>query len=263
MSRCLQDVSVSVVIPLYNEEEILPKTVDCLLKFLSSRFRTFRIILSNDGSSDSTLRVAQSLAASRYEISVVSIASNCGRGAAIARSMRTSDSEVQICYDADMEIGVAVIDELVTAIVDGADIAIASKFAPASVCQRSWYRNVAHRIYLLLIRLFLGLRVRDPQGGVKAFRADIVNIFPRMSNARWLWDTELIARAVADGYRVVEVPTHSISRRQSRVHFLSTCWASWWGIILLAWRGVRVGKAARPNTATAVSSGRQVPPPVR
>ncbi|HEY0157508.1 MAG TPA: glycosyltransferase [Thermoanaerobaculia bacterium] len=191
-----------VVVPCFNEERRLP--VDAFRSFALEGTRT-EFLFVNDGSTDGTLRLLQSLvAADPARFSLLSLERNRGKAEAVRRGMLVAlERRPDYCgfWDADLATPLEEIGGFLT--VFGrrpeTEMVIAAR---VRLLGRSISRNPARhyvgRVGATLISSSLGLAVYDTQCGAKLFRAGdrIGELFGKPFLSRWIFDVEIIARLV-------------------------------------------------------------------
>jgi glycosyltransferase involved in cell wall biosynthesis len=231
--------SVDIVIPVYNEEHVLARSVETLRVFLrdnlpaclpsgqagrTGRPHAWRIVIADNASSDGTLAVAQELAA-QYpgEVAVVHLPQK-GRGRALRAAWLGSDAEVLTYMDVDLSTDLSALPPLVDAIaVEGYDLAIGSRLARGAHTTRSPRRELISRVYNLLIKAIHFTRFSDAQCGFKAIsRQAARDLVPLVKNEEWFFDTELLILAEKGGYRIKEVPVRWVEDPDTRVKIAST-----------------------------------------
>jgi glycosyltransferase involved in cell wall biosynthesis len=235
----------SLVVPCFNEAEILEKSTETILAYMPSVARRFEVILSDDGSSDETLDIIRNLDEEYGEIRWAS-GPHEGKGSALTRGFQAARGEIQAFLDADLEIAPEYLGDLLAAIRDGADIAIGSKYAATG---RRKSRKMATMVYNTMVRVLFGSRIQDHQAGIKAFRRDVVEkILPAMTSRGWIWDTEFLVRAAAEGYSVREIPIEVRPGRGSRVSMVMDSWRMFRAVMGLKLAGAGQGaKKKRRN----------------
>lgn len=223
-------VRLTVVIPVLNEAKILADTVEAVYARLLEEFAEgdFRLVIVDNGSTDGTGAVVGALLAEypglRYE------RLNCrGKGLAIRTGWQRHPAAVNVFMDADLATDLAALKPLVLAVEEGADMAVGSRYHPASVVERSFWRRLCSLGYRLVLRTRLGLRTADAPCGFKAVSARVLNeIVPIVRNERWFFDTELLVRAERAGCRIAEIPVSwhedSVAGRRSRVSVFRVAW---------------------------------------
>lgn len=203
--------SISIVIPAYNEERRLPGTLTSILGYLGSRdWAGWEIVVVNDGSKDATAAVAAQFAAAHPGIRILENPGNRGKGYSVRHGMLEANGEWVLFTDSDLSAPIEELDKLVAAAREqGASVAIGSRALDRRLIEvhQSPFREVAGRIFNLLMRAATGLRFADTQCGFKLFeRRAAQEVFRRQRIERWGFDAELLFIARRLGYKTIEVP---------------------------------------------------------
>ncbi|MFC5183534.1 glycosyltransferase [Actinomadura harenae] len=215
---------VEVVIPVYNEERVLPASVRRLHAYLSDTFPyAWRITVADNASTDGTWRLAEELTAELPAVRAVHLDSK-GRGRALRRVWSGSDADVVAYMDVDLSTDLDAFLPLVAPLISGhSDLAIGSRLSRGSAVVRGPRREVISRCYNLLLRATLAARFSDAQCGFKAGRTEIVQaLLPVVEDQEWFFDTELLLLAERTGLRIHEVPVDWVDDPDSRVDVLRT-----------------------------------------
>jgi hypothetical protein len=214
------------VIPVYNEELVLERSVERLRHYLATRFPfSWRITIVDNASTDSTWRKAVNLAARLDGVRALHL-DRKGRGAALRAAWSANDAAVVAYMDVDLSTDLDALLPLVAPLVSGhSDIAVGSRLAPASSVARAPKREFISRTYNLVLRTVMATRVRDAQCGFKAVRSDIARrLVPAVVDDGWFFDTELLLLAERNGLRIHEVPVDWVDDPDSRVQIAHTAW---------------------------------------
>ncbi len=224
--------TIDIVIPVYNEQVVLARSIRSLHSFLSTGMPFgWRIVIADNASTDATLSVAGSLARRLSNTEVVHIGAK-GRGRALRAAWSMSDAEV-LCYmDVDLSTDLKALLPLVAPLLSGhSDLAIGSRLAPGAHVFRGAKREAISRSYNQLLRSVLRARFSDAQCGFKAIRADVAHrLLPLVEDESWFFDTELLVLAQRRGLRIHEVPVDWIEDRDSRVDIVRTALADLRGV---------------------------------
>ena len=198
----MRAVHLIVVVPCYNEEHRLP--VDAFRSFALDGERV-EFLFVNDGSTDGTLRVLQSLVADDpARFSLLNLERNSGKAEAVRRGMLVALERLpDYCgfWDADLATPLGEITHFMKVFGTRPEIEMVMA-ARVRLLGRSISRNPARhyfgRVGATLISSSLGLAVYDTQCGAKLFRTSdrIGELFDRPFLSRWIFDVELIARLV-------------------------------------------------------------------
>lgn len=217
---------VDILLPVYNEQHVLEKSVTSLRDFLQKNLSDFNWVISigDNASTDNTLAVARQLAARYPDVRALHL-DRKGRGRMVKYAWNNSEAQI-LCYmDIDLSTDLLALPPLVRAIADGNDVAIGSRQYKGSVVERSLKREVISQGYIYILKILLGFPYTDAQCGFKAMSKKAVNeLFPLIVDDEWFFDTELLFLAYKRGYQVKELPVRWIEDTDSRVKILRTMW---------------------------------------
>ena len=243
--------TVDVVIPVYNEERALPRTIPTLRDFLSEPAfpHPWRIVIADNASLDGTPEEGRKLAAEYGDVEYVRIEAK-GRGRALKQAWLASHMEIVSYMDVDLSTDLGAFPALIGAIAEeGYDLAVGSRLAPGSQVKRSLQRRVLTRGYNLLIKAMFLTRFSDAQCGFKAVsRRAAQRILPLIEDNGWFFDTELLIMAEKLGHRVKDVPVVWDEDRDTRVNVPATIADDLRGLLRLRLR--RPWRSAASQTDT-------------
>ncbi len=165
------NVALSIVVPIYNEEESLPFLVNQLLEVLQPMEETFELVLVNDGSSDNSAEVIRKLSFEMPEIVGVLLRKNYGQTAAMAAGFDISSGEIVVTLDGDLQNDPADIPLLVNKIRDGFDLVSGWRYRRQDAeISRKLPSKIANR----LIGKVTGVRLHDYGCSLKAYRKEVL-----------------------------------------------------------------------------------------
>lgn len=242
-------LELTVVVPAYNEEARLPRTLDRIRDYLDKAHPSSEIVVVDDGSSDRTAKVVRSLEAKIPEVRLVLNERNRGKGYSVRAGMLAARGEVSLFTDADLSAPIEEVEKLLVAL-RSADIAIGSRALDRSLIQvhESRPRELAGVLFNLIVRGTTGLPFKDTQCGFKAFRTDRTRvIFQEQTIEGFGFDPEILFLALRRGLRVVEVPVLWAHDSRTKVHMTRDSlrmFAALWQIRWNAARG-RYGREAK------------------
>ncbi len=212
--------TVSIVIPIYNEEGILSASVADLTEKLASEPRwddTYEIILSENGSSDRTVEVARGLMERHPELRILH-SSEPNYGLAMRRGIEDARGEIVICDEIDLcdtDFYVRALEEIRER---GFDLVIGSKALDSSRDKRPGYRKLATFTLNFLLRVFVGFRGTDTHG-LKAFKRDrLLEVVGRCVVDKDLFASEFVIRAQRMKFRVTEIPVTIAEKRPPSIN---------------------------------------------
>jgi dolichyl-phosphate beta-glucosyltransferase len=220
-------VSLSIVVPAYNEAVRLGMTLPIILEHLSNNVPESELIVVDDGSTDKTAAVAREIlsACERVRTSVLSYQSNLGKGRAVRLGLLASRGEVALFSDADLSTPISETPKLVEPIVRGeCDLAFGSRALDRTLIgvHQPWRREQGGRVFNLIVRLATGLPFWDTQCGFKAFRMSVCRpIIEGATVDRFGFDVELLFIAQRAGLRLKEVPVRWDHYEGSKVNVAS------------------------------------------
>ena len=199
------NTSLSLVIPAFNEGSRLASGLTRLIESISPDYT--EIIVVDDGSSDDTADVARRLLKEWPRSSVVSLAQNRGKGAAVKAGIIRARGGVIAFIDADMATDPSDLHYLLRA-VEHSHVAVGSRAHEASlVTERGVHREVMNRTFGTLVDWMTHLPYMDTQCGFKAFRGPIAKLLVHGAQVdRFAFDVEMLDLAARFGLRIEEVP---------------------------------------------------------
>jgi glycosyltransferase involved in cell wall biosynthesis len=233
---------VEIVIPVYNEQDDLARSVVGLRDHLDSFPFSFRITIADNASSDGTWAIARDLAEHLDHVRAVHLDEK-GRGRALRTVWGSSDATVVAYMDVDLSTDLAALLPLVAPLLSGhSQIAIGSRLTRGSRVVRGTRRELISRSYNALLHLTLHARFSDAQCGFKAMRSDCARqLLPLVKDTGWFFDTELLVLAERAGLRIHEVPVDWVDDPDSRVDVVATAVEDLRGVRRVAW-GLATGR---------------------
>ena len=235
-------VRVDIVVPVYNEQATLARSIRRLHAFLSDGFPfAWRIVIADNASTDRTLPLAQGLADELVSVTVLHLEQK-GRGRALRAAWTASDAEIAGYMDVDLSTDLRALLPLVSSLVSGhAQVAIGTRLAGrgrSPRVTRGARREFISRAYNALLRVALRARFSDAQCGFKAIRTDVAReLLPEVSDQGWFFDTELLMAAQRRGLRIHEVAVDWVDDPDTRVDILDTALTDLRGVLRLRLAG--------------------------
>ena len=231
-------MTVDIVVPVYNEEQVLAQSVGILRDFLSRHLAgQWVVTIADNASTDRTLDIARALSGQYPDVRYIHLDLK-GRGRALRKAWLESGADVVGYMDVDLATDLNAFPRLVQAIEEGYDIAIGSRILRGAQVKRSLKRELLSRGYNLLIRALFHTSFRDAQCGFKALRSDVAReLVPLVKDQAWFFDTELLLLAAKKKYRVKEVPVVWAEAEHTTVHIRKTVVEDIKGLLRMRFRG--------------------------
>lgn len=201
--------ALSIVIPCYNEEQRLPRTIDLIERFMDGRHESYELILVDDGSSDGTRQIMDAAAERASFVRIEALPHNRGKGRALATGVEAAAGEEILVTDADLSTPIDELDKLRAALRNGAGVAIASRARRGSRVEVSQplHRVLMGKTFNLLVQALLLPGIWDTQCGFKLFKADVAHkAFAGLSTDGFGYDPEVLYNARRMGVKIAEVP---------------------------------------------------------
>jgi glycosyltransferase involved in cell wall biosynthesis len=226
---------ISVVMPAYNEAEILDSSVRAVVDGLRARGAQFELLIVENGSTDATLAIAKALSGELGEIRVEH-RDEADYGRALQAGLLGALGDAVVNFDTDyFDLGFLDVAVEQVLALDGPAIVVGSKRAAGATDDRDALRKFATRVFATILRVVFGLRVSDTHG-VKAMRRAAVEPYARVCRfGQDLFDTELILRVERAGLHTAEIPVDVRELRPARSSFLSRVPRTLRGLCKLRW----------------------------
>src|SRR6266576_3037979 len=200
---------LSIVIPCFNEEQRLPRTIEQIERYLDARNTRYELILVDDGSADGTRMIMDAAAERQGAIRIEALPRNRGKGRALAVGVEAAKGDEILLTDADLSTPIEELDKLQAALKNGAGIAIGSRALRGSRIEISQpvYRVLMGKAFNLIVQAVLLPGIWDTQCGFKLFRGDIArDVFAALTTDGFGYDPEVLYLAKKKGVRIAEVP---------------------------------------------------------
>jgi dolichyl-phosphate beta-glucosyltransferase len=238
---------LSIVLPVYKEARRLKATMDKVAEFIAEYDGTAEAIFVVDGSPDNCAEVARSYIAEHPHLPfrVIAYLINQGKGFAVKEGVLEADGRLILMTDTDLSTPLRDYAKLIAGIEKGADIVCGSRAVKGAEIGENppLCRRILSRVFNILVRLSGVHGIHDTQCGFKLFRAEPVKrIFEKMRIRAFAFDVELIARAKASGFRVMEIPVHWDYSGHSTVRVFSSGGKMLMDVFWLALKRIFLGR---------------------
>ena len=165
-------MDISVIVPLYNEEESLPELFQWIKRVMDEHHFTYEVIFVNDGSTDHSWEVIESLGKDNAEVKGIKFRRNYGKSAALYCGFDKAQGDVVITMDADLQDSPDEIPELYRMITE-------EKYDLVSGWKKKRYdskltKNLPSKLFNATTRIISGIKLHDFNCGLKAYRKDVI-----------------------------------------------------------------------------------------
>ncbi|MBW4660795.1 MAG: glycosyltransferase [Drouetiella hepatica Uher 2000/2452] len=241
VSNHLSELELSIIIPAYKETNKIRRDIRAAEAFLKSQRLAGEIVVVDDGSPDDTVAVAKSLEAEIPSLKVLSYIPNSGKGYALRYGITRSQGRIVMFADAGLcvpydiaKIGLTMLE------LEMCDIAIGSRRMRGSVRRRQpLYRRLGSKCYGFLIHTLMGLPlyISDTQCGFKLYRGEVARqLYASTFTDGFMFDIEVILRALMEGYQVLEFPVLWSNDADSRFNPLTGSWRLLKDLATIRWK---------------------------
>ena len=202
--------SLSIVLPAYNEEQVIGATLEQVLHVLAGWVKDFEVIVVNDGSTDRTGAVISVITESEPRVKVVTHTRNQGYGSALADGFAAATKELTFFMDSDGQFDIRDLARLLL-FIDEYDAVIGYRLDR----QDTWVRKLNAWGWNVLIRNVLGIHVRDIDCAFKLLRTDFLHQHPLATRGAMI-NAELLYQLKRAGRTYREVGVHHLPRQGGR-----------------------------------------------
>lgn len=214
---------LSVIIPCYNEEKRIPKTLNRIWDYLNEKDFTWEIIVVIDGAKDGTYGLVEIFSIGKEGITVLNRKENRGKGYTVREGMLNAKGTIRLFTDADNSTDISHFDKMKPLFDSGYDIVICSRESKDAEGARQavpqpLLKRLLGDLGNLFIRIVAVRGIRDTQCGFKAFSVQAAEkIFSRAKIDRWGFDVETLALARHFGYKIGIVSAYWVNDAETHV----------------------------------------------
>ena len=198
------NVMISIIIPAYNEENRIRKTLNDIISFFAGK--DYEVIVSANGCRDKTEDIIKEYSKNYGKIRLIS-SDIPGKGMALQRGFDSSNGNIIIFADADSSSGPEELWKLVRC-VEKYDAVIGSRTNRELIkIRQPFKREVFGKFMSLLVRFLFRIDIKDTQCGYKAFRREVLeNTFHAVKSKGFEFDVELLVKIKRAGFTIKELP---------------------------------------------------------
>lgn len=240
IEKDVNSMKLSIVIPAYNEENRIERTLRTYHQFFTAKGMPFELLVVLNGCKDNTIGVVERVRNDLGNNIIIMDLPQAGKGLAIKAGFAdalTRNNELIGFVDADMATKPDAYYDLITNLGD-ADGIIASRYMPGAQISppRPAYKRYGSKIiYEPLVWLLFGLTYYDLQCGAKLFKRNVIEkVTPQLTVTQWAFDAELLYLCKKAGFKIKEFPTVWEDQAESKLtlkggtRMLGSLFKVWW-----------------------------------
>jgi len=201
--------SFSLIIPAYNEEQRLPKTLKRVIEWSKKINFNLEILIMDDGSTDKTVTIVKNFIKGEPGIKLIQSKKNLGKMAQVLKGFQIARKDIVGVMDADLAADPDEFFKLFKKLAK-ADIVMGSRYLRDNlqpITGKSLFARTLSKGFTFIFRFFFKIPLFDPQIGFKVYKRNIFkNLLPLIKRTDGLADTEIIVKAFGLGLRITEVP---------------------------------------------------------
>jgi len=213
---------ILLMIPAYNEEELLEKNINSLHNFFKKNIRNYKleILISDNNSKDKTLEIAKRLSKKYKEVDFVHLQTR-PKSNSIKKAWLSKDADIYMYMDADLSTDISHLPELIQGIEQGYDITTGSRVLRESGVSRNFIRRIVSETLKTILKILFSVKIHDFQCGFKAINKKVKEqVLPKMKALKHgFMDTEMLIVSHNKGYKIKEFPVRWEDTRKSKVQF--------------------------------------------
>jgi dolichyl-phosphate beta-glucosyltransferase len=220
----MDHIKLSIIIPAYNEEKRLARTLREIDSYVSRQNYGYEILVISDGSKDNTAGLVNSLIPEIRNLRLIDRKENKGKGFSVRQAMLEAKGDFRIFTDADNSTSIDQVEKIWPELEKGFDVVIGSRDIKGAVLDppQPFIRNIIlGEGFKLFRKLAIGLwDLEDTQCGFKLFKKEVVEkVFPKCLINRFAFDPEMLVLARKYGFKVKEIPVYWKNDLESTVKF--------------------------------------------
>ena len=235
-------LELSIVVPAFNEEQRLPKSLRSIQSYLKSRRLRAEVLVVDDGSTDATPKLVEASRNGFPELRLISNGRHRGKGFSVRHGMLEARGEFALFTDADLSAPIEEADKLLAPLRDGShDGAIGSRAVDRGLIEvhQPAHRERAGIVFNRIVRGLTGLQFRDTQCGFKAFRREKARvIFDQQRIEGFGFDPEILFLAQQKGLRIAEIPVRWAHDPTTKVKLLRDSMRMFLDLLAIRWNAL-------------------------
>lgn len=222
-----RDIFLSVIVPAYNEENRIQRTLKRFHEYLSLQPFSYEIVVVNDGSKDRTAEVVELMRMEITNLDLIDRKINKGKGFSVREGMLRAQGKIKLFADADNATDISHFDKMRPLFDRGYDMVICSRdpkdaIGAKQAVPQPWHKRLLGNLGNLYIQKLAVKGIWDTQCGFKAFR-DYASekIFSMTKTDGWMFDVEVLAYARKLNFKIGIIPANWINDPATHVKLSS------------------------------------------
>lgn len=168
----INDILISVVAPVYNEEQCIKDYVEQTIRVLDNNYLNYELILVDDGSQDNTIKIVEKMLREIRNIRLISLSRNYGREVAMSAGLDSSIGDYVVIMDSDLQDSPHVIPKLINKAIDGYDVVYASRTIRKG---ESFLKKMLSKQFYKIVSNMTGFKIPEDAGDFRVFNRKVVN----------------------------------------------------------------------------------------
>src|SRR2546426_7556680 len=229
-----QGVHVSLIVPAFNEEARIGKSLDLILDFLQSQRYSFEVIIADDGSRDGTVELVRDRFGRHSNVKILSQLRNQGKGEAVKQGMLSASGDYLFFSDADLSVPIESLPAFLARLENHCDVIIGTRKKAGALIEvhQPFYREVMGKTYTTLSNWILALQLSDFTCGFKGFRREAAKVLFSLQRLKnWSFDSEILYLAQLKGYKIEEIPVTWRDDKATKVKLWRDAVSSFLGLV--------------------------------
>ncbi len=221
--------SLSIILPLYNEEIRLKQTFKKIIEFIKRNKIKFKeFIFVDDGSNDNSLKlikefIGKNRSFAKVNFKLIKLSKNIGKGGALKKGVRISSCDWILTSDIDFSVSLFELDNWLKKkyIERSIKVYFGSRSHSKSLVKSKFYRKIVGTFMRVLISFFLGIKISDTQCGYKLYERKIAkNLFSKIKFLGYEHDIEIVLLLKKKDIKIKELPVEWKHVDHSKVNII-------------------------------------------
>ncbi len=231
--------SLSIIVPLFNEEKRIIKSLKLIKKFIDKKKNNIEIIFVSDGSTDRTNELVETFIVKnkkKNKLKFISYKNNIGKGYAIKRGILKAINQWQLICDADMSVDLTQFEKWYdkNLIKDDKFAYYGSRNHIKSKIKTTFLRDYLGTIFTRILKILFQIEIKDTQCGFKVFNKKYSSlIFRKLSSYRFAFDVELTLILKKNNIKIKELPLKWTHKKNSKLSLVKDMPIMFYDILLI------------------------------